>query len=88
MKALSADGTTLSPAEHKKLFDKYAEEYSVKIGNKKVYLLYKPAEFQQLDKKNPTLDAVQQVNLLYTLENSKFARQYANVAKYIAKFSI
>lgn len=88
LKALSADGTTLSPAEHKKLFDKYAEEYSVKIGNKKVYLLYKPAEFQQLDKKNPTLDAVQQVNLLYTLENSKFARQYANVAKYIAKFSI
>ena len=88
LKSLSADGTTLSPAEHKKLFDKYAEEYSVKIGNKKVYLLYKPAEFQQLDKKNPTLDAVQQVNLLYTLENSKFARQYANVAKYIAKFSI
>ena len=88
LKALNADGTTLSPAEHKKLFDKYAEEYSVKIGNKKVYLLYKPAEFQQLDKKNPTLDAVQQVNLLYTLENSKFARQYANVAKYIAKFSI
>jgi len=89
LKILSGgDGTTLSAAEQKKLFDKYIEMYSVKMGNKKVYLLYKPTEFEALNQKNPTLDQIQQANCLYTLENSKFARQYANVAKYIAKFSI
>ena len=74
----------LTPAETKKLFDKYTKQYSAKIGSKQVYLLYKPSELYDAN----TLDGQMQQNCLFTLEHSKFARMYANVAKYIAKFSI
>ena len=74
----------ITDAEYKKLFDKYAKHYSVKIGKRQVYLLYKPTEFNPSDE----VDKEMQKNTLITLHNSEFARRYANVAMYIAKFSI
>lgn len=79
-----ATAKPLTDAAYQKLFKKYSEHYSVKVGQHTVYLLYKPEDGNPSDEFTKKM----QKNCLMVLDTSEFARGLANVAMYISKVSM